>query len=59
MPAEQFVERLGVNVERRVIADVALDGGEDVRRDVLGLVPMQLKPILQLAHVARRLDLDI
>ena len=59
VPAKQFVECLCVNVERFVFADVALDGGKDVQGDWLGFFPMQFKPVLQLAHVARGLDLDV
>ena len=46
-PRKQLVQRLGVDLERRVLADVPLDDAEDFRRDVLGLVPVLLVPLLE------------
>src|ERR1017187_8826700 len=59
MAAEQFVKCLGVNVKRRVFADLVLDDGENIRSDVLGFLPVLFIPFLQLAHVACGLDLDV
>jgi hypothetical protein len=43
----QLVQCLGVNLERRVVANVALDDSENLRCHVLGDVPVLLVPFLQ------------
>jgi len=56
--AEQFVQGLGVALEGRGLADVALDRLQDLRRDVFGLFPVSLKPVLQDGHFVADLDVE-
>ena len=51
---EELVERLRVNLERRVLANVALDDVEDLSGDVLARVPVLLEPLLELGDLAGR-----
>ena len=57
--AEELLERLRVDVERRVEAGVALDGLDDGVGDLARLVPVLLEPLLKLRDLARALDLDV
>ena len=57
--AEELLQRLRVDVERRVEARVALDGLDDRVGDVRRLVPVRLEPLLELGDLARALDLDV
>ena len=59
MAAEELVQRLRVDLEGRVLADVAVDDLEDLGRDVLRLVPVLLVPLLQLRDLAAALHLDV
>ena len=58
MASAVFVQRLGVDLERRVLADVPLDDAQDLGRDVLGVVPVLLVPLLQDADRPAA-DLDV
>src|SRR5450759_909112 len=57
--AEELVERLGIDVERSVLARVPLDDAEHGVADVDSLFPMGVEPVLELLHVPRALDLDV
>ena len=59
MAAEELLERLRVDVERRVEARVARDGLDDGVGHVARLVPVRLEPLLKLGDLARALDLDV
>ena len=60
MAAEELVQRLRVDVERRVLADVALD---DVCRTSgvtsSARLPVLLEPLLELGDLAPALHLDV
>ena len=47
MALEEFLEGLGVHLERQVFADMALDDRGDLGGDVFRLFPMALEPLLQ------------
>ena len=59
MAFEKLLQRLGIDLERRVCGNLALNDTDDVGRDIFALLPMQLEPRLQLRHVARTLHLDV
>jgi len=46
-PAEEFMQRLEPDLERRARVGVAFQRAEDVGRDVVGILPMALIPFLQ------------
>ncbi len=56
--AAELVERPDIDLERRVLASVALDDLENFRADVLGIVPMFLVPLLEDVHRGAG-DLDV
>jgi len=56
---EQFLQRLGIHLERRVLVYVPLDHPDHVRHDLLRLLPVLLVPFLQPRHIPRRPDLNV
>ena len=52
--AEHLVQCSGVHVERRVLVRVPLDGPQQLRRHVFGVVPVLLVPPLELGDLAAR-----
>src|SRR5436190_779453 len=58
MAAAVFLQRLGVDLKRRVFPRVPLDDAEDIRGDVLGFLPVLLVPLLENAD-RRTCDLDV
>ena len=57
--AEVFLERSGVDVERRVFPELALDGLHHFVRDRNTLLPVDLEPLLKLGDLACTLDLYV
>ena len=57
--AEELLQRLRVDLERRVESRVPLDRLDDRVGDVAGLVPVLLEPLLELRDLARALNLDV
>ena len=45
--AEEFLQGLGIDLEWGIFPDVALDGSENFRRNVFGLVPVLFIPFLK------------
>jgi len=56
---EKLLERLRVHVERRVKMGLARDGFDHVFGYIARVVPMCLKPLLQLGNLARALNLNV
>ena len=56
---EELLQRLRVDVERRVQARVPRDGLDDRVGHFGRLVPVRLEPLLELSDFARALDLDV
>ncbi len=56
--AQQLLQRLGVDLERRVLVDVTLDDPEDLGRDVFGSLPVLLVPLLEHGDLGAG-DLDV
>jgi hypothetical protein len=57
--AEKLLQRLRVDVERRVEMRLARDGRDDGVGDIGGIVPVDLEPFLRLRDLAGALDLDV
>ncbi len=58
MATKELVQRLGVDLERRIVLNLALDDAEDVRRHVLPCFPMLLVPLLKYRNRGAG-DLDV
>ncbi len=56
--AEILVQRLGVNLKWRVFADMAFDNAQNLRGDILGLIPVFLVPFLEDGY-GRAGDFDV
>lgn len=57
--AEEFLQRLRVDVARRVGVRVARDGLDDGVGDIASIVPVDLEPLLKLRDLTCALDLDV
>ena len=57
--AEVLLQRLRVDIKRRIAVRVARDGLNDRISDLDRLVPVRLEPLLKLGNLACALDLDI
>ena len=56
---EELLQRLRVDVKRRIVMRMARDRVDDGLVDPARLVPVLLEPLLQLRDFARALDLDV
>ena len=59
MAAEVLLQRLGVNIERRIAVRVARDGLDDRVGDLRRVIPVRLEPLLKLSDLATTLNLDV
>ena len=59
VPAEELLQRLRVDVERRVEMRVARDGLDDGVGHLARVVPVLFEPLLELRDLAGALDLDV
>ena len=59
VPPEELLQRLGVDVERRVEVRMVRDRLDDGLGDLARFVPVRLEPLLELRDLARALDLDV
>jgi hypothetical protein len=59
VPAEELLKRLGVDIEWRVEARVTGNGLDDRLRHLRCFVPVRFEPLLELANLARTLDLNV
>ena len=57
--AEVLLQRLGVNIERRIAVRVARDGLDDRVGDLRRVIPVRLEPLLKLSDLATTLNLDV
>jgi hypothetical protein len=59
MPTEELVKGSSIDVKRGIEGRLAFDHVKDIRRDLLGLLPVPLKPFLQDFNFSTELYIEL